>query len=334
MKAMQLHSPAPVEEGPLRHAELDRPKPADDEVLVRVNVCGACHTDLHVAEGDIELPVLPIVPGHQVVGTVEEVGARVTDWKAGDRIGAAWLHRTCGTCRFCERDRENLCEKARFTGWHVNGGFAGFMTVPAAFAYRVPESLSDRSAAPLLCAGIVGYRALKRSRPAPGKRLALVGFGASAHIAIQIAIHRGCEVYVFTRSPNHRKLAEKLGAVWVGRAEEPPPHPLDSAVIYAPAGKLVPQILRRLDKGGTLSLAGISMTPIPGMDYERELYHERTVTSTANATREDGWELMRLAGELRIETTTECFPLAEANEVLRRIKHSEIEASAVLNVAD
>jgi len=332
MIAMQLTRPRPVEARPLTAVEAPRPTPGRGELLVRVKVCGVCHTDLHTVEGELNLPKLPLIPGHQVVGMVEQLGDDVNDWRVGERVGIAWLHETCGRCRFCASGAENLCLNARFTGLHADGGFAQFATVPANFAYRVPDSCGDAEAAPLLCAGIVGYRALKRSGARAGRRLGLYGFGASAHIAIQIAIYWGCEVYVFTRSANHQALARELGAAWVGRAEENPPAKLDSAVIYAPAGPLVREALRALDKNGTLSLAGIYMTPVPELDYEQHLYHEKTITSVANATREDGRELLRLAGEIPVRTTTETFPLADANEVLRRLKESRIEASAVLEI--
>lgn len=333
MIAMQLHRTAPVEEAPLVRAEIPVPELGPDELLVRVRVCGVCHTDLHTVEGELALPKLPLVPGHEAVGTVEEVGERVKDWRVGDRIGMAWLYWACGACRFCRVRSENLCLNAKFTGLHVDGGYGEFTKVPADFAYHIPDNYADHEAAPLLCAGIIGYRSLRLSQIESGQRLALYGFGASAHIAIQVALHWGCEVYVFTRSANHQALARKLGAAWVGRAEETPPEKLNSAIIFAPAGPLVPEALRVLDKGGVLALAGICMTPIPELDYERLLYHERKITSVANATREDGHELLKLAQDIHIESVTEVFPLEEANHVLRMLKESRIEASAVLRVS-
>jgi len=331
MLAMRLNRTAPVENAPLSAQELAVPGVGPGELLLRVTACGVCHTDLHTVEGDIALPRLPIVPGHQIVGVVEEIGEGVSGWSAGERAGAAWLRRACGRCRFCLAGSENLCGRAEFNGLHADGGYAEYATVPADFAYRVPDRYADHEAAPLLCGGIIGYRALRRCRVRPGERLGLYGFGASAHVAIQVALHWGCEVYVFTRSENHRALARKLGAAWVGGAEETPPEKLDAAIIFAPAGYLVRESLRVLQRGGTLALAGITMTPIPELDYDRLLYQERAVTSVANATRQDGRELLDLAGEIGIRTRTEVFPLNAANLVLRLLKESRIEASAVLD---
>ena len=330
MKAMQLLSPAPVESGPLRAAELPEPAPLRDELLVRVRACGVCHTDLHVVEGDLPLPKLPLVPGHQAVGVVEKLGPGASGFEVGDRVGIAWLRWTCGQCRFCAAGSENLCERAQFTGLDADGGYAEFARVPADFAYPIPEGYRDHEAAPLLCAGVVGYRALRRSRVAPGGRLGLYGFGASAHVVIQVARRWKCEVYVFTRAPRHQELARELGAAWVGRAEDAPPKKLDAAISFTPAGALVPPALQALDKGGTLALAGIAMSPVPELDYRRDLYHERSLVSVANATRQDARDLLSLAREFRIETRTEQFPLADANRVLRMVKESRIEASAVL----
>ena len=332
MIAMQLLTPAPIESAPLRAAELPMPEPAAGELLVRVRVCGVCHTDLHVAEGDLTPSKLPIVPGHQAVGVVEKLGAGAAGFKTGDRVGIAWLRWTCGECRFCAAGNENLCEGAKFTGLDADGGYAQFACVPAAFAYPIPEGYRDEEAAPLLCAGIVGYRALRRSGIRPGGRLGLYGFGASAHIVLQIARHWKCEVYVFTRAERHQKLARELGAAWVGRAEQEPPRKLDGAISFAPAGALVPEMLRAVDKGGTVALAGVAMSATPPLDYRRCLYHEKSLTSVANATRQDGRDLLALARELRIEVRTEPFPLSDANRALRMVKESRIEASAVLTI--
>jgi propanol-preferring alcohol dehydrogenase len=345
MIAMQLASPAPIESAPLKPVELPVPEPAAGELLVRVRACGVCHTDLHVAEGELTPSKLPIVPGHQVVGAVEKLGASLptgaAGFKIGDRVGIAWLRWTClstlrpprdGACRFCAAGKENLCERAQFTGLDADGGYAQFACVPADFAYPIPEEYRDHEAAPLLCAGIVGYRALRRSGIRPGGRLGLYGFGASAHIVIQIARHWNCEVYVFTRAERHRMLARELGAAWVGRAQEEPPAKLDSAISFAPAGALVPEMLRALEKGGTVALAGVAMSATPELDYRRHLYHEKTLTSVANATRQDGLDLFALAREARIETRTEQLPLSEANRALRIVKESRIEASAVLMI--
>jgi propanol-preferring alcohol dehydrogenase len=246
-------------------------------------------------------------------------------------VGVPWLYATCGECRFCQEGRENLCESARFTGYHADGGYAEAMVVAADFAYALPPDFSDTAAAPLLCAGVIGYRALRLSEVRPGQRLGLYGFGASAHVTLQVARHWGCEVFVFTRSPAHQQLARELGAVWVGRAEEEPPARLHSAIIFAPAGALVPEALRVLEKGGTLALAGITMSPIPELDYSR-LYQERTVRSVANSTRQDARELLRLAAEIPLHTAVEEFPLQAANEALLRLKRSQIQGAGVLVV--
>ncbi len=332
MQAMRLSEPKPIEENPLELVELPVPTPGPGEVRLQVQVCGICHTDLHIVEGDLSLPRLPIVPGHQIVGRVEAVGEGVTRFREGDRVGVPWLYSTCGRCEFCRSGRENLCREARFTGYHVNGGFAQFMVVPADFAYPIPEGFPDLQAAPLLCAGIIGYRALRLSQVQPGQRLGLYGFGASAHIAIQVARHWGCEVYVFTRSKGHQDLARELGAAWVGQAQDTPPAPLHSAIIFAPAGWIVHEALRVLERGGTVALAGIHMSPIPEMDY-RLLYWERTVRSVANSTRRDAEELLQLAAEIPIQTTVEAFPLAEANRALRMLKGSRIDGAGVLQIA-
>lgn len=331
MRAMILTQPAPIEEQPLKEGEVPWPVPGPEEVLVRVRACGVCHTDLHTVEGDLALPRRPLIPGHQVVGVVAEVGSGVTRFRPGDRVGVPWLYATCGTCSFCQEGRENLCESARFTGYHADGGYAEAMVVAEDFAYAIPPDFSDTAAAPLLCAGVIGYRALRLSEVRPRQRLGLYGFGASAHVTLQVARHWGCEVFVFTRSPAHQQLARKLGAVWVGRAEEEPPARLHSAIIFAPAGALVPEALRVLEKGGTLALAGITMSPLPEMDYSL-LYHERTVRSVANSTRQDARELLRLAAEIPIHTTVEEFPLAAANEALLRLKRSQIQGAGVLVV--
>jgi propanol-preferring alcohol dehydrogenase len=321
MKAMLLREPRPAEKAPLELTELATPVPGADEILLRVRACGVCHTDLHTVEGEIT-GNLPIVPGHQIVGV---------DERTGQQWGVPWLHRSCGQCEFCRSDRENLCERAEFTGLHVNGGYAEYAVVPAAFAVRIPDNFDDAHAAPLLCAGIIGYRALRLSGVRPQQTLGLYGFGASAHIAIQIAVRWGCEVFVATRGAEHQRLAKELGAAWVGRAEEVPSEALHAAVMFAPAGVLVPEALRAMRKGGTLALAGIYMTPIPELKYEL-LYHERIVRSVANATRDDARQLMRLAGEIPVRTEVETFSLEEANRALLALKQSKIRGAGVLVV--
>ena len=330
MHAMILRTPGPVADNPLHLVERPEPEPGPGQIRVRVHACGICHTDLHTVEGDLSLPRLPLIPGHQVVGTVDQAGQGAGRFKPGDRVGIAWLHSACGTCSFCSEDHENLCDKAHFTGFHEHGGYAEYTLIPEDFAYPIPQTFSDQEAAPLLCAGIIGYRALRLSEIKPGQTLGLFGFGASAHIAIQIARHLGCEVYVFSRGKEHLDLAEELGAAWTGQAQDRPPKKLNSAIIFAPAGQLVPEALRVLEKGGTLSLAGITMTAIPELNYRTHLYHEKTVRSVANSTRRDGEKLLKYASEIPISTKTQCFPLEEANGALNLLKQGKIKGAGVL----
>jgi propanol-preferring alcohol dehydrogenase len=328
---MVLETPAKIEAQPLTERECPAPEPQGGKIRIRVDACGLCHTDLHTVEGDLALPRLPVIPGHQVVGRVDALGTEAVGFREGDRAGVPWLYRTCGRCLFCLNGRENLCERAEFTGLHADGGYADYIVVPHDFAYPLPEGFSDSAAAPLLCAGIIGYRALRISEVRSGERLGLYGFGGSAHIAIQIARHWGCEIYVFTRSQEHRALARVLGASWTGSAEEEPPAALDSAIIFAPAGNLVPHALRVLRRGGTIALAGIYMSPIPELEY-RWIYHEKAIRSVANSTRQDARELLDLAREIPIRTEVETFPLSQANEALLRLKQSRIRGAAVLTM--
>jgi len=332
VKAMVLSGFGPVESGPLKFKRLAVPRFGSRDLLIKVACCGVCHTDLHTVEGELRDVRLPRVPGHEVIGTVERRGARATRFKAGQRVGAAWLYSSCGACRFCRNGLENLCENARFTGFHHNGGYAEYMAVPEKFVYAIPAAFSDEQAAPLMCAGIIGYRSLKLSGIRPGGKLGLYGFGASAHVAIQIARHWGCRVYVFTRSEEHRRLAKQLGAVWTGTAKDDPPAKLDGAIIFAPAGSLYLDALRVLDRGGTVASAGIYMSPVPEMDYTRDLYYERKMLSVANATRQDGEELLRIAAEIPVRTTVEVFALEQANEVLQRLKAGKVSGAAVLQI--
>jgi propanol-preferring alcohol dehydrogenase len=331
MRAMLLEKPASPENSPLRAVDIPVPTPVANQVRVRVHCCGVCHTDLHIVEGDLALPTLPLIPGHQIVGEVDQLGREVTFFKLGDRVGIPWLYSTDGVCTFCQRHTENLCEHAQFTGYHVNGGYAEYCVVREDFAHSLPPAFSDENAAPLLCAGVIGYRSYRLSGAAAGQRLGLYGFGASAHLVLQLARHQGCEVYVFTRGTAHRQLAERLGASWAGSADEVPPHSLDSSIIFAPAGALVPQALRHLRKGGTLALAGIAMTQIPALDYDL-LYHERVIRSVANSTREDCREFLRIAAEIPIQTQIQVYSLSEANRALADLKQSKLEAAAVLRV--
>ena len=332
MQAMVLRKPDKIENNPLQIGDVSKPEIGSKDILVRVQACGICHTDLHTVEGELPLPRLPIIPGHQVVGIVEKKGAEARRFNLGDRVGIAWLNSTCRKCEFCKSGRENLCENAEFTGYHKDGGYAQYTVISEDFAYAVPETFSAVDAAPLLCAGIVGYRSLRLSEIKPGQRLGLYGFGASAHIVIQIARFWKCEVYVFTRSLEHQKLAQELGAVWAGKAEQIPGKKLHSSIIFAPAGELIPYALKTLDRGGTLALAGIYMTPIPQLDYMEHLYYEKTLRSVSNSTRKDGQELLKLAAEIPIRTQVTFFALKEANHALQLLKQGKINGAGVLKV--
>ncbi|KPK74471.1 MAG: alcohol dehydrogenase [candidate division Zixibacteria bacterium SM23_73] len=332
MLAMSLNEPDLIENNPLKLVDIEPHKLGPREALVRVQACGICHTDLHTVEGELDLPKKPVVPGHQVVGVVEKLGEGATRFKEGDRIGMAWLYSTCRKCSYCQQDKENLCENAQFTGYHTDGGYAQYTVIHEDFAYRIPDRFSAEEAAPLLCAGIIGYRALRLSEIKPGQRLGLYGFGASAHVAIQVAVHWGCKVYVFSRSKEHQKLGENLGAVWTGKSNQVPPEKLDSAIIFAPAGEIVLHALKALDKGGTLALAGIYMTPIPQMDYTEHLYYERTIRSVTASTRKDGDQLLQIAAEIPIQTKTTSFPLQDANKALLLLKQGKFNGAGVLKI--
>lgn len=332
MRAVLLERIAPIQTAPLRLAEVPLPEPAPGEARLRVRACAICRTDLHVIEGDLPRAKLPIIPGHQVVGVVDALGPGCRRLALGQRVGVAWLRHTCGRCGFCGAGRENLCESARFTGYHADGGYAEYAVVPEEFAYPIPAAFSDVEAAPLLCAGIIGYRALARSRLPPGGKLALYGFGSSAHVVIQLAQHRGCEVYVVTRGEKHRRLARAMGAAWVGERAGQMPVRTDSAIIFAPAGELVPAALEKLEKGGTLALAGIHMTPIPSMDYERCVFYERDLRSVTCNTRDDGRQLLAEAAAIPIRPHTTLYTLADANRALEELKSDQIQGTGVLVV--
>jgi propanol-preferring alcohol dehydrogenase len=331
MRAMVLDKAGSAESSPLQLRDVLTPTPAPGEIRVKVHCCGLCHTDLHTVEGDLALPRLPIVPGHQIIGTIDAVGSGVRELKEGDRVGIPWLHSTDGTCEYCLSEQENLCEAAQFTGYHVDGGYAEYAIARAEFAFPIPPQFPDENAAPLLCAGIIGYRSFRLSRVLIGERLGLYGFGASAHLVLQFARHLGCEVYVFTRAPAHRELARKLGAAWVGGAEENPPGQLDAAIIFAPAGSLVRDALRALRKGSTVALAGITMSRIPEIEYSL-LYHERSIVSVANSTRQDCREFLQLAADVPVRTEIQLYDLEQANVALLDLKNSEIEGAGVLRV--
>jgi propanol-preferring alcohol dehydrogenase len=331
MQACILVSPAPIETNPLRMAELPKPSPAGGQVLVRVSACGICRTDLHVVEGELTPRKSPITPGHQVVGVIEAAGSGADRYPIGTRVGVAWLHSTDGVCEYCKAGKENLCDNPSFTGYTVDGGYAEYCLADADFVYPIPDGFDDLKAAPLLCAGIIGFRSLRLSGIERGGRLGLYGFGAAAHVAIQVARYWGTEVYACTRDARHQKLALELGAAWAGGTVDDPPAKLDSAVIFAPAGEIVPAALKALKKGGTLALGGIHMSDIPALDYNL-LYEERVVRSVANNTRQDGHDFLRIAAEIPIHVETEVFPLRDANRALNALKNDAIRGAAVLQV--
>ena len=332
MKACVLRSPAPIASRPLMYEDVPAPKPGPGEILVHVRYCGVCRTDLHVVEGELPPKKSPVIPGHQIVGVVESAGEGASRFPAGSRVGIAWLHKTDGTCPYCRSGAENLCDHPEFTGYTVDGGFAEYVVAPEQFAYRIPETFSDRQAAPLLCAGIIGFRSLRLSGIQPGGKLGFYGFGAAAHVAIQVARHWGVDVYAATRDLRHQKLADDLGAKWSGDTFDAPPVPLDAAIVFAPAGEIVPAALQALRKGGTLVLGGIHMSPIPSFSYDL-LYHERVLRSVANNTRQDGEDFLKIAAEIPIELHARLYPLEEANEALLALKNDAIPGAAVLQVA-
>lgn len=339
MNACLLHSPAPVERNPLEFADAPDPRPGAGEVLVRVKMCGVCRTDLHVVEGELPQKKSPVIPGHQIVGVVEALGESaprsksgegVRQHKLGDRVGIPWLHSTDQTCEFCRAGMENICDHPTFTGYTVDGGYAELAVAPEDFVYAIPEGFADEHAAPLLCAGIIGFRCLRLSGIKRGGRLAFYGFGSAAHVAIQVARHWGVEVYAATRGVKHQQLALQLGAVWAGEATEAPPAKLDAAIVFAPAGEFVPPALAALKKGGVLVLGGIHMSAIPSFDYNL-LYEERVIRSVANNTREDGRDFLRVAAEIPIHSQVTVYPLREANRALNDLKSDRINGSAVLD---
>ncbi len=331
MIGMVLENPDNIENAPLKLKEIEIPEPSSGEILIKVSACGICHTDLHVIEGELPLKKLPIIPGHQIIGRVEKVGENVKKFKKGDRVGVAWLYSSCGKCKYCIKGMENLCDFPEFTGYTKDGGYAEYVVSREEFTYKIPDNFSDLDAAPLLCAGIIGYRSFKLSNVKEGENLGLYGFGASAHIVIQIAKFYGCKVFVFSRSEKHRKLAEELGADWVGTSTDNPPVELDSAIIFAPAGELYLSALKLLRKGGAVASAGIYMSPIPSFPYEL-LYNERIIRSVANSTREDALELLSLASKIPIKTRVEEFPLEAANLALQFLKKGGINGAGVLRI--
>jgi alcohol dehydrogenase, propanol-preferring len=332
VRAWVVERPGPVDGHPLRLVDRPVPEPGPDEIRVRVAACGVCRTDLHLAEGDLQ-PVRPgVVPGHEVVGRVDALGAEAGRFSIGERVGIAWLRSTCGRCRWCRRGSENLCTDPRFTGWHDDGGYAEWAVVDETYAYRLPDSFDDLHAAPLLCAGIIGYRALRRAELPPGGRLGIYGFGASAHLAAQVALAEGATVHVLTRSAAAREQALQLGAASAGDAADAPPEPLDAAILFAPAGALVPVALAALDRGGTLAVAGIHLTDIPALDYDEHLFQERQLRSVTANTRKDGEEFLDAAARFALQVTAVPYPLDRADEALRDLAHDRYTGAAVLVV--
>ena len=330
MKACLLRAPASIDAHPLAYGDVPQPEPGPGEVRVRVSVCGVCRTDLHVIEGELPPRASPLVPGHQIVGLVEKRGEGAKRFPVGRRVGIPWLHRTDQVCEYCRAGQENLCDHPTFTGYSVDGGYAEYALADEQFAYPIPDAFEDSQAAPLLCAGIIGFRSLRLSGVAKGGRLAFYGFGAAAHLAIQVARHWGVEVYACTRGEKHQQLALQLGAVWAGEASAQPPAKLDAAIVFAPAGELVPPALQALKKGGVLVLGGIHMSPVPSFDYQL-LYQERMIRSVANNTREDGEDFLRIAAEIPIRTRVTMFPLRDANRALNDLKNDRINGAAVLD---
>ncbi len=331
MKALVLKKPDKIEKNPIALEEIPIPEIADNEILIRVSACGVCHTDLHVIEGELKGGKMPVIPGHQITGRIVKMGRSVTGFKEGERVGIPWLYSTCGKCRFCMSGRENLCPEAIFTGYSVDGGYGEYVKIHQDFAHPLPESISDENVAPLLCGGVIGYRAFCLTGAKEGDVLGLFGFGASAHIVIQIARFFKERVFVFTRSEKHRKIAEDLGAEWTGSVDDEPPELLNSGINFTPAGELIPKALKKFDRGGVLVLAGIHMTPVPEMDYNL-LYYERCIKSAANSTRRDVSEFLALAAKIPVKTEIEIFPLQEANRALQLLKGGKLNMAGVLKI--
>lgn len=333
MKAQVLSDPKYIEEEPLSFQDIPVPEPGEFQVRMRVHCCGVCLTDKHVCEGELQPKCTQVVPGHQVVGRIDALGKGAARFQVGDRVGAVWLGWTCGECQFCKRGQENLCEKARFTGWDFDGGYAEYVVVDEAFIHKLPDTMDDLHTAPLLCAGLIGYRSLMQSGAGKGMRLGLYGYGNSAHITAQIANHMGCEVYAFARSNHHRELSVSLGAKWSGDISDIPPEKMDASIIFAPAGEVVTKALKDLERGGKIAINAIHMSDIPPIIYE-DLFYERTIQSVSNGTRKDAEGLFSILKECPIQTEIETFSLAQANEALLLQKHSKIKAAAVLKVAE
>ena len=330
MRALMLDGIAPVDDSPLAMRDVEEPSPGPGEVKVRVIACGVCRTDLHIIEGDLPQQKLPVIPGHQVVGIVDELGEGCAQFLTGDRIGIAWLRSTDGTCKFCRSVRENLCPDSRYTGYHSDGGYAEYAVVPENFAYELPDGFDDITGAPLLCAGLIGYRALERAQVPPAGKVLLAGFGSSAHIVLQIALHRGLDVYVSSRSESHLEMAREMGAVWAGVDVTDLTEKMDGAILFAPVGTLVPPLMSVLDRGGTLAIAGIHLTDVPSLRYQEHLFYDKQIRSVAANTREDGRRLLAEAVQAGVKPHVTTYPLAEANRALQDMKHSRIGGTGVL----
>ena len=330
MQAWVVDRPGPIDGGPLRHLERPLPEPGPHQVRVQVSVCGVCRTDLHLAEGDVPPRHPCVAPGHEVVGLVDALGPDCKRWRKGDRIGVPWLGHTCGVCRFCASGRENLCVAPRFTGWDLDGGYADYVLVEEDYAYALPDRFDDVEAAPLLCAGIIGYRALRRADVPEGGRLGIYGFGGSAHLTAQVALARGMRVHVMTRSAEARALALELGMASASESDAAPPEPLDGAILFAPVGTLVPPALAALDRGGTLAIAGIHLSDVPGLDYQRDLFEERTLRSVTANTRRDGEDFLEEAARIGLRVFATPYPMAEADMALRDLRHDRVNGAAVL----
>jgi len=330
MKAWAVDRPGPIDSGPLRRIDRAAPEPGPGQVRIHVRVCGVCRTDLHLAEGDLAPRRPLVVPGHEVVGEVDAVGPDCSRFRPGDRVGVPWLAHTCGVCRFCRTGQENLCVAPAFTGWDLDGGYAEYVVVDERYGYPIPDAFGDEEAAPLLCAGIIGYRALRRSRLPAGGRLGIYGFGGSAHLTAPIAMAEGARVNVMTRGTEARQLALALGAASVGGADDPPPEPLDAAILFAPAGTLVLPALEALDRGGTLAIAGIYLSDIPVLNYQRHLFEERTLCSVTANTRHDGDEFLADAARVPVRVTTSPYEMDRADRALADLAHGRVNGAAVL----
>jgi propanol-preferring alcohol dehydrogenase len=328
MKAMMLEN----SEGQLTLQNVQKPAPSSSQVLIKVHCCGVCRTDLHILDGDLNQPNLPLIPGHQIIGTVEEIGPEVRGFNPGDKVGVPWLGETCGRCEFCRNDRENLCDHVKFTGYDLNGGFAEYTTADSQYCFSIPEGYAAQQAAPLLCAGLIGYRSLRKTDGAP--KIGFYGYGSSAHILTQLAVYQNREVFAFTRPGDSKgqQFALDMGAVWASASNEPPPQKLDAAIIFAPAGPLIPEALKNIKKGGIVVCAGIHMSDIPKFSYDL-LWGERVIKSVANLTRQDGEEFLKLAPKIPITTSVTTYPLEEANEALNDLREGNFEGSAVLKIS-